>query len=159
MRLVHLRRRWLYRQVLAAVRYDDRNKYEHRTKQHAAWKHIRLSMRRGWELSGGVQRFDKSLLIYCRCPGRYFAEAEVALVVALLLSSFDTFQLEAVSAIGKNVPLCSGSNVDGPIVHCKGHSGDPHQLLPGCKIEQLVGLKVPLAECWVQTQRHSVNMR
>lgn len=66
-----------------------------------------------------------------RCPGRYFAEAEVALVVGMILLSTPALALHGQQRVWE------------------GGMGDPQGLLPAPDFRRLVGIKVPTAPCWV----------
>jgi cytochrome P450 len=71
-----------------------------------------------------------------RCPGRPFAEMELAMVTALLASRFD------MELIG------GGAGAAG----ARRHPGDPHGLLPAPDMRRLVGVKVPLGPCRVRAR-------
>jgi hypothetical protein len=95
-----------------------------------------------------------------RCPGRFFAEAELALVTSLLLLLFDWQLLphEAAAASGSGggssrgadiKPSSSSSQQAVPVPA----PGDPAGLLPPPDLLKLVGIKVPAGPCWVQYRR------
>ncbi|KAL6772438.1 hypothetical protein ACKKBG_A30250 [Auxenochlorella protothecoides x Auxenochlorella symbiontica] len=69
-----------------------------------------------------------------RCPGRYFAEAEVALVVGMILLSCPTLALDDLQQ------------------QWEGGVGDPHGCLPAPDFQKLLGIKVPVAPCWVSAK-------
>ena len=97
-----------------------------------------------------------------RCPGRHFAEAEIALAVALLLGRFRlTLQGainsgEAGAAGGRQGLKCTpgrasnvrtGSNCWVP--------GDAEGMLPMPEMRRQVGVRWPRLPCWVQVERRS----
>ncbi|RMZ53738.1 hypothetical protein APUTEX25_003877 [Auxenochlorella protothecoides] len=69
-----------------------------------------------------------------RCPGRYFAEAEVALVVGMILLSCPTLARDNLQQ------------------QWEGGMGDPHGCLPAPDFRKLLGIKVPAAPCWVSAK-------
>ncbi|EFN50765.1 hypothetical protein CHLNCDRAFT_142513 [Chlorella variabilis] len=95
-----------------------------------------------------------------RCPGRYFAEAELALVTSLLLLLFD-WQLLPRGQQGAAAPapaaaaLTSASRAQQRQQQRRQASvpGDPGGLLPPPDLHKLVGIKVPAEPCWVQYRR------
>ena len=91
-----------------------------------------------------------------RCPGRFFAEAELALVTSLLLLLFDWQLLPREAA----APSGGGSGSRGADSKPGSSSqqaasvpGDPAGLLPPPDLQKLVGIKVPAGPCWVQYRR------
>lgn len=68
-----------------------------------------------------------------RCPGRAFAEMEMALAVGLILCSYD---------LRLDVPAEGGSGGGG------GAPGDARGALPPPDLQRLVGIKVPKGPCW-----------
>jgi hypothetical protein len=87
-----------------------------------------------------------------RCPGRFFAEAELALVTSLLLLLFD-WQLLPRGGDG-NSPSSTEQGPRSPASK-QGYPGDPGGLLPPPDLRKLVGIKVPAGPCWVQYQRRT----
>ena len=89
-----------------------------------------------------------------RCPGRYFAEAELALVTSLLLLLFD-WQLLPRGQQGAAAPapaaaaLTSASRAQQRQQQRRLASvpGDPGGLLPPPDLHKLVGIKVPAEPC------------
>lgn len=76
-----------------------------------------------------------------RCPGRYFAEMEIALIVGTILSYWDLdleMTLERSTSAGKD-SYCHSIN----------YPGDRNGLLPPPNMHKLVGVKVPAEKCWV----------
>lgn len=93
-----------------------------------------------------------------RCPGRYFAEAELALVLSLLLLLFEWRLLPGGASGGGGSPGCTGQGPSGPAsTAVRGPPGDPDGLLPPPDLRKLVGIKVPAGPCWVQYQRRTVD--
>lgn len=97
----------------------------------------------------------------CRCPGRYFAEAELALAAATLLLLFDLRLLlrEAADPAGADAGAAAGAAGGGRAAAAAAGGGvgtapgDPAGLLPPPDLTRLVGVKVPAGACWVQYQR------
>lgn len=95
-----------------------------------------------------------------RCPGRYFAELEVGLLLGLLLTKFD-FTLRSTTgsagggAAARPAPASTaaahGGSVCGSV--CSSAPSDPGGLLPPPELKKLVGLKVPSGPCWVRFAR------
>lgn len=84
-----------------------------------------------------------------RCPGRSFAEMELAMLISIILVRYD-------------VHLVSGRYHDGfrgfDTAATRGstrYPGDESGLLPPPDISKLVGIKVPKGACWVEVQRRS----
>lgn len=110
----------------------------------------------------------------CRCPGRYFAEAELALIASLLLLLFDwrllprdeaaeqaaskAQQRTAGSAgtAGGTAAAAAGSGAAAAEAASSIAPGDPAGLLPPPDLRKLVGIKVPAGPCWVQYQRRQL---
>ncbi|KAL4421354.1 hypothetical protein ABPG75_010645 [Micractinium tetrahymenae] len=95
-----------------------------------------------------------------RCPGRYFAEAELSLITSLLLLLFDWQLLprEASAAAGgtaktNTAGTAAGGTAGTAAVQQSGPPGDPAGLLPPPDLRKLVGIKVPAGPCWVQYSR------
>ena len=100
-----------------------------------------------------------------RCPGRFFAEAELALVISLLLLLFDwqllpreppaAFPSSGGSGGGGGSSRSAGSQPSSSSQHDAAVSapGDPAGLLPPPDLLKLVGIKVPAGPCWVQYRR------
>jgi hypothetical protein len=114
-----------------------------------------------------------------RCPGRYFAELEVALLLCMLLSRFkfellgpapagakpgsgvrqDQQRVYGSSNSSSNSSRRSREPVNGDAAGAPGGTskggapGDPHGLLPPLDLRRLVGLKVPAGPCWVRFER------
>ena len=78
-----------------------------------------------------------------RCPGRFFAESELALLASLLLLLFD-FTL---------LPREGGGGGEGGGGEGGGAPGDPAGLLPPPDLRKLVGIKVPAGPCWAAFQQ------
>ncbi len=102
----------------------------------------------------------QAVLLGARCPGRAFAEAEIVLLVALLLSSFD-MSLAAPGA-GRSTssrgqrrlqPAPAGR----PSWPAHGTApGDPAGLLPPPELRRQVGVRWPSVPCLVDvTQRRA----
>lgn len=85
----------------------------------------------------------------CRCPGRYFAEAELALVAATLLLVYDLRLLPPQAA----EPAGTRAAAAAAALDAAGVPGDPSGLLPPPDLRRLVGIKVPAGPCWVQFER------
>lgn len=83
-----------------------------------------------------------------RCPGRYFAEAELALIASTLLLLYDWHLLPCKAEGGK--AAAGGGEVG------KGAPGDPDGRLPMPDLLKLVGVKVPAGPCWVQFERRQL---
>lgn len=108
----------------------------------------------------------------CRCPGRYFAEAELALIASLLLLLFDWRLLpcgeaaEHASSKAQQRTAGSAGTAGGTAGAAAGAAaaeaansiapGDPAGLLPPPDLRKLVGIKVPAGPCWVQYQRRQL---
>ncbi|KAA6426780.1 MAG: cytochrome P450, partial [Trebouxia sp. A1-2] len=90
-----------------------------------------------------------------RCPGRFFAEMEVALTVAFFLTHF---KMQLVSCQDSHGQPGSAQAID----HTKQHkpmgsafpeSGDPHGLLPQAETRRQVGIRWPKAPCEIIFKR------
>lgn len=77
-----------------------------------------------------------------RCPGRYFAEMEMALTVGAILASWD---LRLATEIEKNDVVGSEDTDDDDVPA----PGDAAARLPPPNGRRLVGVKVPSRPCWV----------
>lgn len=93
-------------------------------------------------------------LFLCRCPGRYFAEAELALIASLLLLLFDWRLLPRQSGAAGAAAAAPGS---GTSAATPAAPGDPAGLLPPPDLRKLVGIKVPAGPCWVEYQRRQLG--
>ena len=103
-----------------------------------------------------------ALTFVCSCPGRHFAEAELSLLLALLVLLYDWQLLpgEHDSSGSGNGSHGSGvgSSSRGSGAHCRAAAapGDPGGLLAPPDLRKLVGIKVPAGPCWAQATRRSV---
>ncbi|PRW32663.1 24-hydroxycholesterol 7-alpha-hydroxylase [Chlorella sorokiniana] len=105
-----------------------------------------------------------------RCPGRYFAEAELALIASLLLLLFDWRLLPREGAAahaadqaqqhkaGTAEAITAGTAAGAAAAAAAATAahappGDPAGLLPPPDLRKLVGIKVPAGPCWVQYER------
>lgn len=91
-----------------------------------------------------------------RCPGRNFAEAELALAASLLLLLFELELLPRDGegpggAAARRAAAADGAPAAGAASGA--FPGDPQGLLPPPDLRKLVGIKVPAAPCWVQYRR------
>jgi len=97
------------------------------------------------------------VLLGPRCPGRAFAEAEIALLVALLLSSFDVRLAgpgagRSTSSPGQRQPR--PAPVGCPSWPAPGVApGDPAGLLPPPELRRQVGVRWPAGPCLVNVTR------
>ncbi|CAL8466371.1 g5907 [Coccomyxa elongata] len=114
-----------------------------------------------------------------RCPGRFFAEAQIVLAVALLLSRYDVrlvskdLRTTGPLAAGSSGPgtkevALSGDARGGPSAKIgtghhrsscessnQGSPGDPNGLLPQPELRRQVGIRWPKEECIVSVRRIS----
>ena len=88
-----------------------------------------------------------------RCPGRYFAEAELALAAATLLLLFDFRLLPREAAAAPGAGLATAAAAAAAPGAGAAAPGDPAGLLPPPDLRKLVGIKVPRRPCWVEFQR------
>lgn len=107
-------------------------------------------------LTLGSQTTDRcpACPLLCRCPGRAFAEAELALIASLLLLLYDWQLLPRSGAAGKQ-QQGAAAGTDGAAA-APAFPGDPHGLLPPPDLTKLVGIKVPAEPCFVQFQRRGL---
>ncbi|KAL3140850.1 hypothetical protein ABBQ32_005388 [Trebouxia sp. C0010 RCD-2024] len=88
-----------------------------------------------------------------RCPGRFFAEMEMALTVGFLLTHWDmqlvSCQGKAWQAASTNSPGSSGLQSGEAAAPQKKPSGDPHGLLPLPETRRQVGIRWPQSVCAV----------
>jgi hypothetical protein len=115
-----------------------------------------------------------------RCPGRYFAEAELALVTSLLVLLYDMELVppgqEQQSRQGAGPRLRASTQQDEEQRQQQQQQqrparqqaeqeqrgehapfpGDPSGLLPPPDLRRLVGIKVPAGPCWVQLRRRAL---
>lgn len=99
-----------------------------------------------------------------RCPGRSFAETELALITSLLLLCFDWQLLpREATAAGKGQarpppqpqpPAAGGAGQQQQPQQAV--PGDPGRLLPPPDLKKLVGIKIPSGPCWVQYKRREL---
>ncbi|KAL4855710.1 25-hydroxycholesterol 7-alpha-hydroxylase [Chlorella vulgaris] len=99
-----------------------------------------------------------------RCPGRSFAETELALITSLLLLCFDWQLLpREATAAGKGQarpppqpqpPAAGGAGQQQQPQQAV--PGDPGGLLPPPDLKKLVGIKIPSDPCWVQYTRREL---
>ena len=97
-----------------------------------------------------------------RCPGRFFAEMEVALTVLFFLTQFNMQLASCQSTTGQAASL---EHADGPGHHLrqtaakqvvkKLASGDPHGLLPLPETRRQVGIRWPHTVCHVSYEKQS----
>lgn len=93
-----------------------------------------------------------------RCPGRHFAEAEIALAVAMLLGSF-RLTLQGGVDRGKAGAAEGRRGLQGKPAgartSCQGSSftpGDADSILPVPELRRQVGVRWPRQLCWVQVE-------
>lgn len=94
-----------------------------------------------------------------RCPGRYFAEAELALIASLLLLLFDWRLLPRSGAEGRGCAQRGQGGAAAAAAAAAGAPGDPAGRLPPPNLRKLVGIKVPAEPCWVQYERRPLAGR
>ena len=94
-----------------------------------------------------------------RCPGRAFAEVELAVIVALLLSTYEMRLAHQPCASDPRAARCSvgsdaaaGEPASEMRQHGAGHKpspGDPDGLLPAPELRRQVGVRWPMGACHV----------
>ena len=110
-----------------------------------------------------------------RCPGRAFAEAELAVVVALLLATYEMRLPSAPCGARPTAALCIAGVREAaghgepasmqPASALRRHdarrrpsSGDPEGLLPAPELRRQVGVRWPVGACRVHVvQRHTLH--
>ena len=103
-----------------------------------------------------------------RCPGRAFAEAELAVIVALLLSTYEMRLARKPCASDPKAARCSvgtdaaaGEPASQMRRHFAGPSpspGDPDALLPAPELRRQVGVRWPMGACHVHVvQRRTLS--
>ena len=91
-----------------------------------------------------------------RCPGRFFAEMEVALTVAVLLTCYDIHLMTSTQASNSNSIPDWQREIDesAPFV-----SGDPHGLLPLPETRRQVGIRWPQSPCEVHVAASVASLK
>lgn len=103
-----------------------------------------------------------------RCPGRAFAEAELAVIVALLLSTCEMRLAREACGRRPTATRCSrgaDAAAEEPASEMRRHGagprpspGDPDGLLPAPELRRQVGVRWPTGACYVHVvQRRTLG--